>query len=203
MVKINRVYTKTGDDGTTGLVGGSRTRKDSRQIMTVGEIDELNAHLGLVYSNIPQSSPKWRSQRKILLEIISRLFDIGAEIASPPELRNSLPCLINKNEIAKIEAAIDKINGKLAELRSFVLPGSSKINALCHLARSICRRVERTVVTNKDKLKLRDEILIYLNRLSDLLFVMARQASKNTKDKELLWQPLASSTVTASGKGDK
>ena len=179
MVKIDKIYTKGGDSGYTSIVGGKRVKKSSNIIIAISNVDELNATLGLII-NYSKSS-----QKKIIQNIQNDLFDIGADLATPFSKRRNIIRLSN-SQTAYLEKAIDKINAKLKPLTSFILPGGDKISSLYHLARTICRRCEISIVQLSEKIKINTEIIKYINRLSDLLFVLARHTNKN----EILWKPL-------------
>ena len=179
MVKLDKIYTKGGDDGYTSIVGGKRVKKSSIIIEAISNVDELNATLGLI---INYSISK---QKKILQNIQNDLFDMGADLATPfNKKKNTIRLSISQT--VYLEKEIDKINAKLKPLTSFILPGGSKISSLYHLARTICRRCEISIVKLSEKTKINLEILKYINRLSDLLFVLARQTNK----KVVLWNPL-------------
>lgn len=187
MVKINKIYTKTGDDGTTSLVGGSRISKDSAQVDAYGDVDELNSYIGLARTLADRDGQKRISD--ILEDMQQRLFDVGAILASPSgATHESLP-QIPESKILEIEKLIDEVSLGLPELRSFVLPGGSELNAHLHIARAICRRVERKVISLAKTQKFSPNIVPYLNRLSDLLFAMARNAAATSKAAEYLWKP--------------
>ena len=179
MVKLDKIYTKGGDSGYTSIVGGKRVKKSSNIIEAISNVDELNATLGLIV-NYSKSS-----QKKIIQNIQNDLFDLGADLATPFSKKKNTIRLSN-SQTTYLEEAIDKINAKLKPLTSFILPGGDKISSLYHLARTICRRCEISIVQLSEKVKINTEILKYINRLSDLLFVLARQTNKN----EILWKPL-------------
>ena len=179
MVKLDKIYTKGGDKGKTSLVGGSRVSKSNDIIDAIGNVDELNALLGLAVCDLKKPFIS------ILKNIQNDLFDIGADIATPINKKGTV-LRINKNYIFYLEKEIDKINNNLPTLNSFILPGGSKISSIIHLARTVNRRCERSVVKLNEKQKVNVEVLKYLNRLSDYLFVLARALNK----KEVLWKPL-------------
>ncbi|MBX7145527.1 MAG: cob(I)yrinic acid a,c-diamide adenosyltransferase [Oligoflexia bacterium] len=194
MVKINKIYTKTGDDGSTGLVGGKRTAKDSLRVVAYGDIDELNCAIGVASACAARCGHKKICEQLELIQ--NELFDAGAELATPPG--ESWPGMeaLNEPMILRLEGWIDQITDKLPELRSFVLPGSSELNAYIHLARAVCRRAERSCVTLTKHEALRPAIIVYLNRLSDFLFALARHASHLDKKAELLWVPASKRSST-------
>ena len=179
MVKLDKIYTKGGDNGYTSIVGGKRVKKSSIIIEAISNVDELNATLGFIINNLISS------QKKIIQNIQNDLFDMGADLATPFSKKKNTIRLSN-SQTAYLEKEIDKINTKLKPLTSFILPGGSEVSSLYHLARTICRRCEISIVKLSEKTKINLEILKYINRLSDLLFVLARQTNK----KEVLWRPL-------------
>src|SRR5689334_14599049 len=177
-----KIYTKTGDRGETGLVGGSRISKNSERIATIGDIDELNASIGVARTeNVPEilaPTLEW---------LQSALFDLGAEIASPPGSKISFAILTNQVAI-RLEEDIDRQTAALEPLRNFILPGGSNLAAQLHLARCVCRRAERSALALHEKEALRPEVLAFLNRLSDWLFVAARTANKQDNRDDVPWQ---------------
>ena len=179
MVKLDKIYTKGGDKGYTSVVGGKRVKKSSYLIEAIGNVDELNALLGLTINYLKNY------QKKIIQHIQNDLFDIGADLATPMS-KNRNTIRINDDHTSYLEKEIDKINSKLKSLTSFILPGGDKVSGLLHLARTINRRCEVSIVRLNEKKKINSEILKYINRLSDFLFVLARQTNK----KEVLWIPL-------------
>lgn len=185
MVYLSRIYTKSGDAGTTGLGDGSRVPKDDLRIAAMGDVDELNATLGLLLANV-RDYP----EAKLILHVQNDLFDIGADLCVPMT-QDEPPgqCLrITANQVEQLEQAIDRVNERLAPLNSFVLPGGSTAAAWCHAARTVCRRAERMVVTLARSTNINQEAAKYLNRLSDLLFVLARAANDNGA-LDILWTP--------------
>lgn len=189
MVKIDRVYTKTGDRGETGLVGGSRVSKDCARVKAYGEVDELNAFLGL--ANTLANESKSQKIAQVLSLIQNELFDLGAELACPEgRLSSNMPKIVD-TQVHKLEALIDEFNQGLPELSSFVLPGGTQLNSILHICRTVARRVERSIVSLSKDEHVSPAILIYLNRLSDLLFVLARFESHRTNTKEYLWISLS------------
>tara|TARA_Y100000385_G_scaffold214886_1_gene223515 strand:- start:231 stop:785 length:555 start_codon:yes stop_codon:yes gene_type:complete len=179
MVKLDKIYTKGGDKGKTSLVGGSRVSKSNDIIDAIGNVDELNALLGLAVCDLKKPFIS------TLKDIQNDLFDLGADLATPIN-KKGIVLRINKNYIVYLEKEIDKINNDLPTLSSFILPGGSKISSTIQLARTVSRRCERSVVKLNEKQKVNIEVLKYLNRLSDYLFVLARALNK----KEVLWKPL-------------
>jgi cob(I)alamin adenosyltransferase len=184
-----KIYTKTGDAGTTGLFGGPRVSKDDARICAYGSIDELNAVLGLARSAGLDSQ-----HDEMLRSVQVCLFSIGAELATPDPEKHGLKWK-GQSDVESMEGWIDQIDGSLSPLRNFVLPGGASSAAHLHLARTVCRRAEREVVSLRNNPRVSDvsEIVIYLNRLSDLLFVMARQANMLAGVADVPWQsPLTS-----------
>ncbi len=188
MVFLNRIYTKSGDGGETGLGDGSRVAKDASRVAAFGEVDELNATLGLVTANSPDCP-----ESALLRVIQNDLFDVGADLCVPQaegeEVGKALRVVPAQYE--RLEKAIDRLNEGLEPLRSFILPGGTPAAAWLHLARTVCRRAERAVVTLMRAEKVNTHAMIYLNRLSDFLFVLARVANDGGKG-DVLWVPGAS-----------
>ncbi len=183
MVKLNKIYTKTGDKGLTGLVSGKRVSKDNARIKAYGTVDELNSILGMVRI---KSSKKINS---IIAEIQNDLFDLGADLATPVEKKPKFkPLRITSNQVVNLEKIIDQFNKKLSPLNSFILPGGSESASFLHNARTVARRAETQMVTLSKKEKINDQASKYINRLSDLLFVLSRVENKNGKN-DILWKP--------------
>jgi cob(I)alamin adenosyltransferase len=180
-----KIYTKVGDGGDTYLFGGDKVRKDHPRVMAYGEVDELNSVLGWAASlaQDPELSD--------LIEIVQNdLFVLGADLATPSHTRSPKPVpRIGPPEIARLEQAIDAISKSLPALTHFVLPGGSALGAALHVARSVCRRAERALLPLMGSEKSIQEAQIYLNRLSDFLFILARQANQKSGEKETMWQP--------------
>src|SRR5688572_21424402 len=145
MVRINRVYTKTGDDGTTALVGGDRVPKDDARIEAYGTVDELNATIGLVRAALAHGSPAAAKLDPILRRVQNELFNLGAELATPDEKRK-VPS-VQERHIVRLEEEMDELNDELPDLTSFILPGGGDVSAALHLARTVCRRAERRIVS--------------------------------------------------------
>ena len=179
MVKLDKIYTRGGDNGYTSIIGGKRVKKSSYIIEAIGNIDELNAILGICVNYLDLN------HKKIIQNIQNDLFDLGADLATPLSRKKNAIRLSN-NQTGYLEKEIDKINAELKPLTSFILPGGEKVSGLLHLARTISRRCEISIVKLSEKTTINLEILKYINRLSDLLFVLARQTNK----KEILWKPL-------------
>ncbi|PHS28169.1 MAG: ATP:cob(I)alamin adenosyltransferase [Robiginitomaculum sp.] len=185
MVKLNKIYTRTGDDGQTGLVGGARVSKADVRVAAYGDVDETNSALGLAICVLPDGALK-----TTLLRVQNDLFDLGADLANPAsDDKGDRPVLrINAEQADWLESQIDHYNADLSALRSFVLPGGSEAAARLHLVRAICRRAERSAVALLQVEGINAPALIYLNRLSDFLFVAARWVNnKGTAD--VLWVP--------------
>jgi len=176
--RLTKLYTKTGDDGTTGLGDGSRTTKDSPRIEAVGTIDELNSWIGLVLAELPADEQLIEP----LTDIQHRLFDLGGELAVPGFQ------LIQAEMVSDLEALCDQLNEELPPLKEFILPGGSKSAGLCHMARAVARRAERIIVTLSKEETVGDDLKRYINRLSDVLFVMARQLARRDGGQEVFWK---------------
>ncbi len=179
-VRLNRITTRSGDRGTTGLADGSRLPKHALRLEAMGTVDELNAHLGLLLAALPAET----SFRDELTLLLHRLFDLGAALSLPGADR------FPAEEVARLEALIEQLNADLPELQSFVLPAGSEAVARAHLARTVCRRAERclTALAEAEPGVDGEQLLVYLNRLSDLLFVCARKLAL-AGGHEVLWQP--------------
>ncbi len=184
MVFLNRIYTKSGDEGLTGLGDGSRVSKDSLRVTAYGEVDELNSVLGIVLLD-----PTFAEQ-KLLLRIQNELFDLGADLCTPYSADEdpTHKLRILPEQVAQLEQEIDRLNEPLSPLRSFVLPGGTSASAYLHLARTVCRRAERTLVSLMQSEPVNKHAFIYLNRLSDLFFVMARYLNEKGQN-DVLWIP--------------
>lgn len=188
MVRINKVYTKSGDRGKTQLIGGEKVAKNNARIECYGTIDELNATLGMFGSALEGSAAQDRLAPK-LLRIQNELFNVGTQLATPDEERRKKLPDITAVHIETLESEIDELNEELPDLQSFVLPGGSQASSSAHLARCVCRRAERLVVALASSETVDTRHLIYLNRLSDSLFVFGRYCMVADKREELLWQP--------------
>jgi len=185
MVYLSRIYTKTGDAGETSLGDGSRVPKDHPRVAAYGNVDEVNAILGLLLAEAPNLP-----EAELLQSIQNDLFDVGADLCRPQSSKeeSKKPLRVQPEQVSRLEQAIDRLNAALAPLNSFVLPGGTKSAAWCHLARTVCRRAERDVVTLGRGEQINPQALIYLNRLSCLLFVLSRVYNGNGK-KDVLWVP--------------
>jgi cob(I)alamin adenosyltransferase len=177
-----KIYTKTGDKGETALFGGERVPKDALRIEAYGSVDELNSIIGVIRSLKPH-----RSIDNTLGKIQHQLFELGADLATPAAYHSPLIPRIKKSHSASLEKVIDALEKKLHPLKTFILPGGSVIAAQLHLARTVCRHAERNVVRLSRNEDIGDAVIIYLNRLSDLLFVMARYANVLDNHDEVKW----------------
>ena len=189
-IRINKVYTRKGDAGKTRLIGGNEKWKDNIRVEAYGTVDELNASIGLCRELVKEiKNTKFNLLVKFLKSVQNELFNLGTQLAIDKEgSSENLPQLSDES-ILKLESEIDTANELLSELTSFVLPGGSVINAQFHIARNICRRAERRIVSLAKKENLDTINIRYLNRLSDALFVWSRWISNINGDKENLWDP--------------
>jgi cob(I)alamin adenosyltransferase len=176
-----KIYTKTGDDGFTGLLGGERVSKHSLRMHAIGDVDELNASLGLCRTEAANSCLE-----PMLGRIQSWLFDLGAELASKGDGPGTYHAMTGQQSLA-LEADIDQLTDRMEPLKNFILPGGAPLSAQLHLARAICRRAERTVLTLATLEEVRTEATIFLNRLSDWLFVAARTANHEASVEDVKW----------------
>jgi len=191
MVRINKVYTRKGDGGNTSLVGGRAAAKDDPRVACFGTVDELNSALGIAraHNRAVPASPRGDALERILQAVQQRLFDLGAELAThPDDARPDQPRLATA-DVAWLERVIDAMNAELPPLESFLLPGGGLLGAHLHLARTVCRRAEREAVALARGEAVGAQVVPYLNRLSDLLFVAARWAAVARDEPEVLWQP--------------
>lgn len=183
MVYLSRIYTKTGDSGDTALGDGTRVSKDHPRVAAYGSVDEVNALLGVFVSQL--------REEKDLIDLIrgvqNDLFDVGADLCVPAQEAGAA-LRISPIQAERLEKAIDRYNARLQPLKSFILPGGSPAAAWCHLARTVCRRAERDVVSLARVEKINPQVIVYLNRLSDLLFVLARVCNNDGKS-DVLWVP--------------
>ena len=178
-MRLSKIYTRQGDGGKTRLAEGTEVRKDTLLVETYGEVDELNSVIGLVISQGPD--PKLKDYLEQVQHI---LFDVGGELASA----GSIEPLVHETSVKLLETQIDELNGQLKPLEEFILPGGAETAATIHLARTVCRRCERRVVTLLMEHRINPHILEYLNRLSDLLFVMARYENLKKEHPEIFWK---------------
>ena len=175
--RLSKIYTKTGDDGTTGLGDGTRVAKDSARVAAYGTVDEINSSIGIV---LAQEIPA--PIREALTQIQHDLFDLGGELCIPGM------AMVHEADVERLEHTLDGFNADLPPLKDFILPGGGMAAACCHLARTVCRRAEREVVTLSRSETVRPEAVRYLNRLSDLLFVLSRVLARASGHGEVLWQ---------------
>ncbi len=175
--RLSKIVTRTGDNGTTGLGDGSRVPKDDARIEAIGAVDELNSLLGLLLTHKIPESP-----RACLNRIQHELFDLGGELSIPGHL------MIKPEAAERLEHDTERFNTSLPPLQEFILPGGTAAAAICHVARAVCRRAERRTVTLARQSQINPCLQIYLNRLSDLLFVVARILARNDGGQEILWQ---------------
>lgn len=175
--RLTRIYTRTGDAGTTGLADGSRVSKDAARVEAMGAVDELNSALGVLLAEaLPHPA------RNCLRDVQNDLLDLGGELSVPGH------AIVSKAHVQRLERELDRFNGALPPLKDFILPGGSRAAALAHAARAVCRRAERRLVTLSRKQKVARPLLAYLNRLSDLLFVLARALNREAGKPDVLWQ---------------
>jgi cob(I)alamin adenosyltransferase len=193
MVRLNRIYTKAGDGGQTRLVGGQKVAKHSLRIEAYGTVDELMSCLGLARAALegPTAPPGAAELHHTLRRIQNELFNLGSDLATLVEDRHPNQPLIEARHVTALEHEIDGWNADLPELRSFILPGGGWVASYLHLARTVCRRAERVTVLLAEREPLGKQVLPYLNRLSDALFVMARHAARLYGEPEPLWEPEA------------
>jgi cob(I)alamin adenosyltransferase len=181
-VRLTRIYTGGGDRGETSLGDGSRVSKLDCRIAAFGTVDELNSHIGVVLAGAPPAAFV-----DVLTRVQNELFDVGADLSVPWGIADRLR--VDDEVIGGLERDCDRFNADLPELRSFVLPGGSETAAQLHVARTVCRRAEREVLAAADEVEINPLVLVYLNRLSDLLFILARRANAAAGHEEPLWKP--------------
>jgi len=179
--RLSRIYTKTGDDGTTGLGDGTRVAKDSARVSAYGTVDEANSAIGLLLA-APLPGPQAEAIATLLTTIQHQLFDLGGELCIPGH------AAIQDGDVTALEAHLDAFNDPLPPLKDFILPGGGEAAARCHIARTVVRRAERETVTLSHHDSVRPEAIRYLNRLSDLLFVLARVLARDSGHGEVLWK---------------
>jgi len=190
-IRITRVYTRTGDGGETGLVGGKRVPKDAPRIEAYGTVDELNAAVGLARVFNEERLGEGEGHRwldEVLRRIQNQLFDLGSELATPDEAAYEGMYRVGEAEVRELERLIDRCQTELAPLKSFVLPGGGRIGAYLHQARTVCRRAEREILRLSRAEPVSAWPLRYVNRLSDLLFVLSRWVAKRLSEQEYLWE---------------
>ena len=190
-IRITKVYTRTGDKGFTKLVGGKKVAKDAIRIEAYGTIDELNAVLGLARvfnDDLKDRLPAAQRLDEILRRLQNELFDLGSELATPADYSYEGMFKVGEDEVKAVEKLIDELQKDLAPLNSFILPGGGKVGGFLHQARTVCRRAEREVLRLSREEEIGPGPLQYVNRLSDLLFVLSRWVSKNLGEPEYLWE---------------
>lgn len=175
--RLSKIYTRTGDTGTTGLGDGTRINKDSTRVDALGDVDELNAVIGIL---LTEPLPELIS--KTLVSVQHDLFDMGGEICIPGH------AMVKPERVDALENVLDELNDQLEPLKEFILPGGTRAAAYCHLARTVCRRAERQLIRLNREAAVTPASLKYLNRLSDLLFVMCRSINKDAGHSDVLWQ---------------
>ena len=178
-----KIYTKTGDKGTTSLVGGTRVPKTHVRLEAYGTVDELNSNLGLLITYLPDEEDKI-----LVRHIQDRLFAVGSNLATDLE-KTDLKCasVIHPEEIERIEKEIDRLDNLLPPLHAFILPGGSRSASVCHVCRTVCRRAERRILALAEQVEISSELLAYVNRLSDYLFVLSRKMNQDDKKGEIFW----------------
>ena len=177
-----KLYTRSGDDGSTGLFGGQRVDKDALRVAAYGTVDELNAALGIAHAIC-----QFEELRDALTRLQSRLFDVGADLCTIEDEKKKVR--IGDRHVQEIEQLIDRVSEQLPPLKTFVLPGGSELAARLHFARTVCRRAERLIVTLSRQEPVNDAVLPYMNRISDLLFAVARRANQLAGHPDIPWQP--------------
>jgi len=186
MVKLNKIYTRTGDDGSTGLADGSRRQKDDARLLAIGSVDEVNSLIGMARLHCAEDA----ELDQVLAVIQNDLFDLGADLATPSDEISWRPIRIKAAQVSALEEVLDHYNENLLPLTSFILPAGSALSAHLHVARSTARRAERDAVglARSEPANVNQEVVKYLNRLSDLLFVLARHANGGGL-RDVLWVP--------------
>jgi cob(I)alamin adenosyltransferase len=182
-----KIYTRTGDEGETSLLGGRRVRKDDLRIEAIGSVDEVNAALGVVRVELARSDVAPENLDQQVGEIQHRLFDLGAELAVPSG-NETRPGALGEANVAQLESLIDRYEAELEPLRAFILPGGTPAASQMHVARCDCRRCERRLVQLAAVEPVRGEVLQYVNRLSDLLFVLARAVNRANRVADVIWE---------------
>lgn len=190
-IRLTRIYTRTGDQGMTALVGGGRVPKESARLEAYGTVDELNAAIGIVRTYLPNYRDRFGSDfdwySEILRRVQNELFDVGSELATPPEAEYEGMHHMGEGEVGELEHEMDRMQEELQPLNSFTLPGGGVLNAFLHQARTVCRRAERICWALKRGEPVSDQLVIYLNRLSDHLFIQSRWVAKRLNEPEFLW----------------
>jgi len=190
-IRLTKIYTRTGDKGLTALVGGKRVPKESARLEAYGTIDELNAIIGIVRTYLPEYRTKfgddYEAYSESLRRIQNELFDVGSELATPADFSYPQMHKMGAGEVKKLEAEMDAMEKELEPLKSFTLPGGGVLNAFLHQARTVCRRAERVCWRLKREEDINEQLIIYVNRLSDHLFVQSRWVAKRLGEPEFLW----------------
>ncbi len=206
-ISITRVYTRTGDRGETSLVGGRRVPKDSPRIVAYGAVDELNAVVGLVRvfneERLASGGPDGTRLRwldDVLRKVQNQLFDLGSELATPPDAVYEGMFCLGEGEVTELEHIMDECQKELEPLKSFILPGGGRVHGFLHQARTVCRRAERDLLALSRVEPVSEWTLRYLNRLSDLFFVLGRWVGKQGGEKEYLWERGLSAHTRRSGR---
>lgn len=182
-MKKSLVYTKTGDKGTTSLVGGSRVPKTHIRLEAYGTVDELNSQLGLLNTYLQDEM-----DRNFVLGIQHKLFSIGSHLATDQEkMQLNTASIVTPEDVARIEQEIDKLDEQLPELRAFIIPGGCRGAAVCHICRTVCRRAERRILNLSETCTISPEVLAFVNRLSDYLFVLSRKINFDEQNNEIFW----------------
>lgn len=187
MVKITKVYTRLGDQGETHLAAGLRVKKSSLRIKAIGEVDELNSFLGWSIQ-VLKTETNLQALLLLMRQIQQELFNLGSQLAVLPSYRRANTPIIQMKDIERLEQEIDQYNEELSNLTSFILPGGGEVSTRLHITRSVCRRAEREILSLAEAEPLEETIIVYLNRLSDWLFVMARYVALKMGESETLWQ---------------
>lgn len=190
-IRLTRIYTRTGDQGMTALVGGGRVPKESVRLEAYGTVDELNAAIGIVRTYLPNYRERFAADFEWYSEMLRRvqneLFDVGSELATPPQAEYEGMHRMSEGEVAELEHEMDRMQEELRPLNSFTLPGGGVLNAFLHQARTVCRRAERICWALKRDEPVSDQLLIYLNRLSDHLYIQSRWVARRLDEPEFLW----------------
>lgn len=178
-----KIYTKTGDKGTTSLVGGTRVPKTHIRLEAYGTVDELNSHLGLLITYLPDEQ-----DRNFLQQVQDKLFVVGSHLATDQEKTKLKDAsVITPEQVETMEREIDRLDALLPPLTAFVLPGGSRGAAVCHVCRTVCRRAERRILALSEQAEISSELLAYVNRLSDYLFILSRKINLDEKKDEIFW----------------
>lgn len=182
-MKRSGVYTRTGDKGTTGLIGGTRVPKNHIRLEAYGTVDELNAQLGLLATYLTD-----KADLDFVIRIQNKLFSVGSYLATDQEKTSpGESSLITADDVKAVELEIDRLDGNLPVLKSFIIPGGARGAAVCHVCRTVCRRTERCILSLSEKYPVSAELLTYVNRLSDYLFVLSRKMNIEEKNDEIFW----------------